>query len=157
MNIGPNKGLWLYTTATLISLSIFVWIRHEKEWISTSMLTSHTYVSSYMSKVAESHGGNRDPSDREERGAGTEDISCGTTRCHHDRNGPSSNRAISVDRIHYSNMSLAHFRDYYVGTQTPVVITGLTEDWPARKWSIESLSKVCHPYPRLFNLLSDFK
>jgi hypothetical protein len=38
----------------------------------------------------------------------------------------------------------AFFRDHYT-TLTPVVLTGLTDQWPGRQWSLERLAKLGNP------------
>ena len=52
-----------------------------------------------------------------------------------------------VERHHHSNMSVSRFQKEYMATQTPVVITGLTDGWPSRAWSVDTLAKTCRNSP----------
>lgn len=112
-----------------MGVALLCWIRHERGYISASVLKVGD-----VSRLSEEHREARDDSSEE-----------GAVRVQ--RGGGSIAAALPVDRIHISNISLTHFHDHYFTTQTPVVITGLTENWPARQWSLDTLAEACSNEP----------
>jgi len=126
--VANARGLWLYATALATSIGILIWIRLEREWASTLLSGSNLKTPARPGRIY----------DRPLLTGDTHRVetNCGSG-CRR-----SSKGVFAVDRIHYSNASLSRFRDQYVATQTPVVITGLTDNWPAMNWSIETLAEV---------------
>ena len=44
-----------------------------------------------------------------------------------------------IPRVRAEDLSSQRFQDEFFSLARPVVITGATEDWPARQWTIEGL------------------
>ena len=46
---------------------------------------------------------------------------------------------IPIPRVPASDLPVSQFREQYFRQAKPVIITGTTDNWPARQWTVENL------------------
>lgn len=137
----------LYISAGAVFFSLVVLVHHQREWISSSASldakAGHTGQDKFWDQWWRKRRiQGRDSEGDSELGGGSS-AAVGVAPQGGEQAGRPRGRVLPVERIHHSNLSLAQFHDRFHATQTPVVIEGLTDTWPARRWNLETLADAC--------------